>query len=147
MKLPRGLRHAKKVVIDTNVLIYLFEDHSRYGTISEFILDEVASGAFSAVITSITVAELLTKPLESDRTDIADAYRNVLKNLPNVETVECGFDVGVMAAALRAKYGVPLPDAFQAAVAMQAPRPSLITNDRRLRKISEVRSISLNEFN
>ena len=146
MKLPRGLRNAKRVVIDTNVLIYLFEDHPRYGRVAEFILDEAACGSFSGVITPITIAELLVKPLEADRPDLADTYRNILGNLPNIEAADCTFDVGVMAGALRAKHGVPLPDAFQAAVAMQSPRPMLITNDRRMRKISEVRSILLSEF-
>lgn len=146
MKLPRGLRNVKHVVIDTHVLIYLFEDHPRYGPISEFVLDEAASGSFTGVITPITVAEILIKPLESDRPDIADAYRNILGTLPNVETVDCTFDVGVMAGALRARYRVPLPDAFQAAIAMQSTRPILITNDRRIRKICEVRAILLNEF-
>ncbi len=47
-------------------------------------------------------------------------------------------EVGWMAGALRAKYKLPLPDMIQAAFALQSARPSLLTNDRTLRRVEEV---------
>lgn len=146
MKCPRKLRGAPGAVIDTNVLIYLFEDHPTYGEVAEFVVDEAASGVFTGVVTPVTAAELLVKPLESGRTDVADRYRSALSHMRNIRQVGLDFDVGVMAGALRARYRLPLPDMLQVAVAMQYSPAVVITNDKLLAKVEEVRCVWLNEF-
>ncbi|MBU0677005.1 MAG: PIN domain-containing protein [Verrucomicrobia bacterium] len=146
MKCPRALRKGEGVVLDTNVLIYLFEDHREYGPVAEFVLNQAASGVFSAVITPITTAEILVKPLAMGRTDIADAYRRAMRNLANIKLIDLDGDAGVMAVSLRAKYGIALPDAFQASVALQSRTPIIITNDKEMSKVAEVRTVTLSEF-
>ena len=146
MKCPRELRGAGGVVIDTNVFIYLFEDHARFGEVAEFIVDEAASGVFSAVVTPITIAELIVKPLEAGRRDIADQYRSALAHMRNVALIDLPSQVGEMAGALRAEYGLPLPDMLQAATALLSAKPIVITNDAALRRIKELHVVSLSEI-
>ncbi|MDA0991733.1 MAG: PIN domain-containing protein, partial [Verrucomicrobia bacterium] len=73
-------------------------------------------------------------------------YRSALAHITNVSLVDVPYRVGEMAGALRAQYGLPLPDMIQAAVAMQTPKPLIITNDKLMRKVREVRTVLLSEF-
>ncbi len=128
------------------VLIYLFEDQKRYAPVCERLLAEVGRGAFEAVVTPITMAELIVKPLKEGRPDLANAYRAVLTGHPNLSLSAIDSDIGWMAGALRAKYGLALPDMLQAAAAMRAQRPVLISNDRVLRKVEEVEVLLLDDL-
>ncbi|MBN2414744.1 PIN domain-containing protein [bacterium] len=138
MTLPETLRRREGVVIDTNIWIYLLQDHPRFGSTADFIITRAQEGEFTAVITPITVAELLTGPLRDGRMDLADRIRSGLRGLAGVRPVDLPFEAGEVAGALRAKYGLPLPDMMQAAVAMRSARPAIITNDRQLQRVEEV---------
>lgn len=146
MKLPGPLRGRKGVVIDTMVFIYLFEDNATFGPVCEFVLGQAAQGRFHGVVTPVTAAEILVKPLRKNRRDIADRYRFALRGLRNVEAVDLPFDTGLLAASLRAKYGMPLPDMIQAACALQSRTPGLITNDKAMRKVGELEVFLLSDF-
>lgn len=126
------------VVIDTMVFIYLFEDHKDYAGHCEEIIDRMGKGFFSGVITPVTAAELLVKPLQNNLSSIADRYRLAIRNLPNVNLANLDTEIAFMAGSLRAKYGMPLPDMFQAATALRFPARTLITNDRSMTKIEEI---------
>jgi predicted nucleic acid-binding protein len=146
MKLPRRLQGREDVVIDTMVFIYLFEDSSRYGELCDTLLERAAEGAFSGIVTPVTAGEVLVKPLKSKRPDTADAYLNALHMMENIRQVPVTFEAGSLAGALRAKYGFPLPDMIQAACALQTFDHSIITNDKRMRKVKEIEVFLLDEM-
>jgi len=134
------------VVLDTMFWIYLFEDDPRYGAICQEIATGFSARRFRAVVTPVTMAELLVKPIKQNRPDVADRYRNVLENLEPVERMPVTFETGCLAGAMRAKYGLPLPDMIQAACALTASDPVLLTNDKALRRVTELRVLLLDEF-
>lgn len=140
------LEQKRGVVIDTMVFLYLFEAHPAYADLCEFLVERMGQGFFSGVVTPITAAEILVKPLMQKRSSIADRYRMAIRNLPNVVLARIDEQIAFMAGALRAKYRMPLPDMFQAAVALSFPARTLITNDRALRKVKEVRVFLLDEL-
>lgn len=146
MKVPNRLRPTHAAVLDTNILIYLFEDHPDFGSVAEFVLDQIACGAFRGLITPVTLAELLVKPLQNQRTDIADRYRRAVRHMRGVDLVSMDPETGMLAGALRAQYGLPLPDMMQAAFAMRTPEPILLTQDARLQQIQDLRVYTLDEF-
>ncbi len=146
MKFPRQLQGRQDVVIDTMVFVYLFEDSRRYAELCETLLDRAAGGAFSGIITPVTAGEVLVKPLKDKRPDIADAYVNALHTMGNIRHVPVTFETGALAGALRAKYGFPLPDMVQAACALQTRTPSILTNDKRMRKVEELKVFLLDDM-
>ena len=145
MRFPSLLKGVNGVVLDTMVMIYLLEDHPVYADPCEELFKWAATGRFSGIITPISMAELVVKPLEAGRNDIADRYRTALCNLPNIRLCDCSWKTGTLAGALRAKYGMALPDMFQVACAMEYGKV-LITNDKALKKVSEIDVILLNEI-
>ena len=146
MTLAEALQGARRAVLDTMVLIYYFEDCPVYGDRAEFVVRSAAGNVFEAIITPVTAAELLVKPLQSERTDIADAYRTAMANLENTSRCGLSWETGCMAGALRARYGLPMPDMLQVAAAIRSGPCGLITNDRALRRLDEVPIVLLDDL-
>ncbi|MFH1760697.1 MAG: type II toxin-antitoxin system VapC family toxin [bacterium] len=146
MKLPSGLHGRRNVVLDTMVFIYLFEDSSGYGQVCEFLVDKAGSGLFSGIVTPITAAELVVKPIEKKREDLADRYILSLQSMKNIKPVFMDFKIGQLAGALRAKYKLPLPYMIQAAFALCSEKPTIITNDKAMKIIKEVQIYLLDQF-
>jgi predicted nucleic acid-binding protein len=140
------LRGRQGVVLDTMLLIYFFEDQRPQAGVCEQLLTSMADGAFSGVVTPIPVAELLVKPLRGRRADVAQRYRNALNAMPNLTVSVIDQHTGALAGALRAKYNLPLPDLFQVATSMRSPKPTLVTNDRDLKRVSEVDVVLLDDL-
>lgn len=126
--------------------VYLFEDVPKYAALCEQILGQVAHGFCHGVITPITAGELVVKPLRHERPDIADRYRSALRAFANIETLPITLETGWLAGALRAKYRLPMPDMIQVATALQGEKPALITNDRVLKRITEVQVCLLDDL-
>jgi predicted nucleic acid-binding protein len=133
----RELEGRQGVVIDTMVFIYLFEDHPTFGDLCDNLFNQIKDGLFSAIVTPITAAEVLVKPLNSGQLSIADKYRNAIRNMPNLSHINFGVEIGFMAGSLRAKYGLLLPDMFQVAAALAQPANAIITNDREIQRVQE----------
>jgi predicted nucleic acid-binding protein len=146
MKLPKRLIGRKGVVFDTMVFIYLFEDSPEFGAVCDFILREVQSGKIEGVVTPITAAEILVKPLQHKRHDLADRYRLALRSMRNLFPIPLSFETGLLAGSLRAKYGLPLPDMIQIACAMKSETPTLVSNDKAFQQIEEVEVFLLSAF-
>lgn len=141
-----ALAGRQGVVIDTMVFIYLFEEHPRYVDLCEQIIDHIFKGTFTGVVTPITAAEILVKPLKQNKIAIADRYRRAIGNIPNLKLFQFDIQTGFMAGALRARYGLPLPDMFQIAAAMSHPAKAFITNDKALRRVNEVDLFLIDEM-
>jgi predicted nucleic acid-binding protein len=146
LKLPAELRNRKHVVIDTNVFIYCFTEDIRFGKTAAFVIQSAELKRFHAVITPVTMAELLVKPLRMNRPDLAEKIRSTVGRFSNIEPVEIDFNMAEMAGALRAKYGLLLPDMFQAAAALTGQKPCMITNDKKLRRVEEIDVFTLDDF-
>ncbi|MCX7001952.1 MAG: PIN domain-containing protein [bacterium] len=143
--MPSGLRGCRGAVLDTMLLIYLLENHAKYGGVCEWLFQQAEAGEYTGVITPVTMAEIVVKPLQCGRHDIADSYQTAICNAPNMCICDFSWKTGVMAGALRAKYNLLLPDMFQVASAMEHGGV-LISNDRVLRKIMEIRIILLDDL-
>ena len=145
VKTSASLKGVRGVVFDTMVLIYLLEDHPVYAAVCEKLFAWAEAGAFTGAVSPVTMAELVVKPLRAGRADLADRYQAALRNLPNVTLCGISWQTGVMAGALRAKYGLALPDLIQVACAMENGG-TLVTNDKVLKRVSEVHVVLLDEL-
>ena len=142
----RHLLGRQNVVLDTMVWIYFFEAHARYGELCKQLLLQVEAGSFSAVLTPITLAELIVKPLRQHRQDRATQYRSAMQTMTNVRLLAFSVHDGWLAGSLCAKYALRLPDAMQVAAALSAERPTLVTNDKALARVKEVEIVLLNDL-
>lgn len=94
----------------------------------------VRSGRNSAVVSTVTVTELLVHPLRAGRAETYRELIDLLRYFPNLHLRGVDFDVAETAARLRAEHGLRTPDALIVATGLVGAVPHLVTNDKEWRR-------------
>jgi predicted nucleic acid-binding protein len=126
------------VLIDTNPIVYVLEG-SQLASAFRPLFAAVDAGRIRAMVTPITVAEVVTGPLKRGKEALAVRYRQTIKENVGWAIRDIDADIAVLAARLRLRHGLRLPDAIQLAVALEGGCYALATHDRDFRKVREVR--------
>ena len=142
MKTLRG----KIIGLDTMVFIYHIEDYSEYAVLTEGIFDEVENGHLKAVTSIVTILEILVKPKKEGNLMAVNYYKDLIMTFPNLQVLNVDINVSDKASDLRAKYGIKTPDAIQIATAIVSGADYFITNDERLKLVSDINVLLLNEL-
>ena len=120
-----------RLLLDTSALIgYLSGRDLVTPVITEIIDTFVRTGRNPAIVSMVTVMELLVRPL---RAGAGEPYRHVLDFLtrfPNLRAVELDLPIAQEAASLRASYRLSAPDALIVATGTIAQVGHLVTNDK-----------------
>jgi predicted nucleic acid-binding protein len=96
---------------------------------------------------TITLMEIISRPLQLGRPEISTKYEALLANFPNLSLVEIDRDVARRAAQLRAIYHLRTADALQVAACQACGAQVFITNDRRLALLrAEIEIVILDDF-
>ena len=138
---------SKIVFLDTAPLIYFIVGNSQYHNLLFKIFDLNDKGGFSFITSSITLLEVLVKPLKEGKSDIANQYRNILTKAPGIEVLDVTSFTSEIAAYLRAKYSFRTPDAIQLATSIEAGADYFLTNDNRIKSVTEIPVITIGEIN
>ena len=122
-----GLRNGDLVVVDSAPLIYLLDDHPEFAPLFEGLFELHAQGAVQIAISTIALAEVLAGPFKHGQDVLAKRYE---KAMTGFDIVAVSHEIAVTAARLRAASGLRLPDAIQAATALEVGAVALVTHDR-----------------
>jgi len=136
-QLSQRLGSFSKVGLDTALFIYHFEKHPVYSQLTQELLSGIEKGKQKGITSTITLMEIIVKPLSIGRNDIARKYEALLMNFPNLEVVDLDGDVIRQAARLRAEYRLRPPDALQVSACLLGGAEVFITNDRQISRVRE----------
>jgi predicted nucleic acid-binding protein len=136
----------KNIFLDTAPLIYFIEGNSQYQENLKQIFEANDKGSFTFITSSITLLEVLVKPLKEGQQELADKYKRILTNAPGIEIFDVTNNLSVKAAELRAKYNLRTPDAIQIATAIDNNADYFLTNDIRLKLVPEINIIILSDL-
>jgi predicted nucleic acid-binding protein len=125
------------VLIDTNPIVYLLEGNP-LGAAFRSLFEAVDSGRIQALVTPITVAEVVSGPLKAGKEALVERYRRTITHNPGWDIREIDADIAVLAARLRLRHALKLPDALQLAVALEEGCHALVTHDRDFRAVSDI---------
>jgi len=75
---------VKTVLIDTNIIIYLTDSVSPYAALSRRLFEMIEFGEVSALISIISVGEVMQGPLKKGLDQAALAVKDYLLNFPNL---------------------------------------------------------------
>lgn len=134
-----GLAGGALLLIDSAPIIYFLEDHPKLASRFKPIFAAHAAGELRFAISTITIAEVLTGPLQNRDEALARRYRAVLQSW---QVVDLDADIAESAARLRASLRLKLPDAIQAASALAINADAIVTHDRDFSRISSLRVMS-----
>jgi predicted nucleic acid-binding protein len=134
------------VGLDTSVFIYHLEEVRNYADLVAPVFDAIETGTFHAVTSLITLLELAVRPLQLGRPDIANEYEIRLEVFPNLTIQAFSRATIRLASRLVAQHRLQGPDAMQIAACLQHGATAFLTNDIRLRRVTELQVIILDDF-
>lgn len=124
-----------KIFLDTNLFIYLIEDTGERGARVRDIIERMSERRDELLTSTLTLAEVLVKPLSVRDSAWAAQYEKLLST-PGVSVLTFDRSAAKIYAQLRRDRTLKPPDAIQLACAASARCDLFITNDERLsRKI------------
>jgi predicted nucleic acid-binding protein len=134
-----GLPEQALLLVDSPPIIYFLEDHPKFRARFEPLFEAHRAGSVRFAVSTVTVAEVLTGPLQSGDEALARRFRAVLGSW---RVVDLDLDVAESAARLRASLRLRLADAVQAASALAVNASALVTHDRDFSRVRALRVIS-----
>jgi predicted nucleic acid-binding protein len=84
---------GKKILIDTNIIIYLTDMIQPYEPLSRLLFHMIEMGDASAVLSIVSVAEVMQGPIKKGLHQNAQDVKNYLLNFPNISCQEITRDV------------------------------------------------------
>lgn len=124
---PDALPRDALLLIDSAPIIYFLEQHPTLAAHFAPLFEAHAAGRLRFAVTTITLAEVLTGPLQAGDAALAERYRATLESW---QVVELTAPIAASAARLRASLRLKLADAVQAASALAINADALVTHDR-----------------
>jgi len=134
------------IFIDTSPFIYFMEKHPQYGKLVRPVFQMIDAGEIEAITSTITLLEVLVKPLREGNKVLAERYREILLGSKGLTTYEVGHEASQMAANLRATYSLRTPDALQVSIGQLYGAEKFLTNDDRLKGLKEIEVLTLHDF-
>lgn len=134
-KLWGNLPHGATVVVDTAPIIYVLEGNPQFCDQFIGLFEAAQAGHLNLAISTITLAEVLTGPFKAGQTALAKRFENALSRY-NVLAVTPS--VAVLAAQLRVRYQLRLPDAIQLATALDCGATAFVTHDRDFSRVTGI---------
>lgn len=134
------------IALDTSVFIYHFEGHPLYRDLTAQILERIAAGHCHAVVSELTLLELIVRPLHLERHDVADEYEALLSHFPHLALVPITRLVVRRAASLRATQGFRTPDALLLATGIEQGATLMVTNDAQWKKAQGIKVVCLDDW-
>ncbi len=110
------------------------------------VFEQLAQGRILGVTSVVTLAEALALPLLRGDTQLAQAYQQIFQRAERLRLEPIHGATAVRAAELRARYNLRTPDALQLAAALRASCEAFLTNDVRLKRVTELRVMVLDEL-
>ena len=98
------------VLIDSAPVIYFLEGHKKFGPRFQPLFEAHAAGYLRFAITTITVADVLTGPLQSADDALAQRYRAILESW---QVIALDVEIAESAARLRASLRLKMAEPFK----------------------------------
>jgi predicted nucleic acid-binding protein len=145
-KISQALDKVGQLYIDTMPFIYFVERNLTYVDRMRAIIRLIDSGQLSGFSSVITLTEVLTIPIRNANRVIEKACHEILVHSNYFTLYNIDSTVAEHAAELRASYNLKTPAALQIATAVITSCQAFLTNDKQLRRVSEIRVLVLDEL-
>ena len=128
-RLERTIPAGDRILLDTTALAAYLDPVEATHSVARHIIDElVASGRNPAVVSMVTVMEILVRPLRASPAGHHTVLA-FLRHTPNLEAVPLDAQMAQEAATLRAVDRFSPPDALVIASGIACQVATLVTND------------------
>lgn len=146
--LEATLKRARAVLFDTAIPIYFLEGDPVFGDLARLAFAQLGRADFRAVLSFVSLAEILCKCFEEEGDERARVAADALTSIPRLEWSAVNGPTTIIAAQIRARFRLHLPDALILASGVTAHCDLFLTNDRRLTSahIPAMKVVLLSDF-
>ncbi|HZX47972.1 MAG TPA: PIN domain-containing protein [Nitrospirota bacterium] len=144
-KLNIFLRRHKRIGLDSNILIYFIEEHPQYHKMSRKIFKSIEAGRNTGLCSTLSLLEVLVQPYKQNNDELVNQFYALLTTYPNLRWIGLTTTIADTGARLRAKYNIKTPDAILLATAITAGATGFIGNDNKMKGITELDALILND--
>ena len=134
------------VFFDTAPLIYYIEENRNYIKLLDKLFEANNNGKFLFQTSVITLIEVLIYPMRENQMQLAQKYQDILRHTSTIDLLDVNTDAAISAAKYRAAYGLRTPDAIQMATAVDSGANFFLTNDLKLKKVTEIEVLVLEDM-
>lgn len=146
MKIGNAMSALKQIYIETAPFIYYVENRVGFVDKVEAVLFSAKQNSLPIVTSVVTLTELLNKPIEASDSKLVKAYLDLLLHSQGLSALPVNAAIAEQAAHLRANYQLRTPDALHLATAIESACDAFLTNDKNLRKVTEIQVPVLDEL-
>ena len=141
-----GLMLGRRIYLDTNLYIYVFEGIETYRTRMVELLSAIDSQNATVIASELLFTELLPRPVKNGRQDLVERYLELIRETPRINPVPVDRSVILRSVHLRADFGLRSIDALHLATALVHNCETFITNDQRLARVDLLRVLTLHDL-
>lgn len=134
------------VALDTSPIISFIAQEAPYAELLQPLFVAIAAGKIRAATSTVTLVEVLVRPLRENNSELAAQYQDILLHSANLTVYPLSSEIALEAAELRAKLNLRTPDAIQVATARVSGADTFLTNDIRLRVPEGMTRLILDEL-
>jgi len=129
------LRRHPRVALDSSLFIYHIQKHPKYSPFTSVLFSWIETGRGTALTSTLTMTEVLVKPMLEADEGLAGEFFTLLKRYPNLEWFPVDLPIASVAARHRAIFRLRTPDAILSATSVLSGANILITNDRAFKRV------------
>lgn len=145
IKVETALQGVTKLFLDTAPVIYFVEANPNYLQVVESIFEKIEDG-LAAITSPVTLAECLVIPYRLGLTQLQQDFTDLIVNTDNISFTSIDDVIAKSAADIRARSNLSLPDALQISVAIRSGCDAFLTNDVKLKRLTELQVVAIDEL-
>lgn len=143
----RNLLRLERICLDSMCFIYQFTGNKLYSPLTNNIVSLLEQNKIKAITSVVTVVEIFVHEEKMSDALTIKAYEQTFLTIPNLEIIPIDWNIARFASKFRAKYSfLKTPDALQIATTLLKGCNGFITNDAKLKKVKELKVISLADY-
>ncbi len=128
--LETAIPAGENLLLDTSAILAYLSGSERVSAVAAILIDElVASGRNPAIVSAITVCEVLVRPNRADSATAVRIVEDFVMHFPNLRIEPVTIEIARLGARIRARTAAPTPDALILATGMASSARIVVGND------------------
>jgi predicted nucleic acid-binding protein len=142
--LEAAIPTGETILLDTSAILAYLSGSERVSAIAAILIDElVATGRNPAVVSAISVCEVLVRPYRAGSSSAVRLVEDFLAHFPNLRVDPVTNEIARLGARIRASTAAPTPDSLILATAVEGSAVIAIGNDAGWPQIAERANLNL----
>lgn len=140
----KNLSQVNKIGLDVNIILYYLHQDKSFGKQSLRLLTTTKNK--TKVISTLVYTEAFVYVFAEDNQILMKEQLKALESIPRLQIIAPSRQICLTASQLRAAYRLKTPDAIHIATAIDSGCDVFITNDDHLKKVAEIKILTLRDL-